>query len=487
MTEYFRLLSAEEVKSFGKFVNSPYFNSYTTIIKLFDYLKSKHPDINGSDITKINIHKAVYGRSKYTDTRVRKLLSAFTSVFENFLLQERLKRDSLYNSVMLAKMHREKKMNRLNSKKLALIYDEQAKVFDKDHDYYYNQIEIEEEYLYLVHQDSDKLINTLVKKSEYIDSFFLFQNLFCYLQLILFSRSDAENTLKSEMKFYDVIMNYTEENIEGLKKHHPNIVILFLAVKMFLTKNDKYFEEAINYFQSNSRKFRGQSSFLFHLFISAYLLKKKIPDIEEYHKVQMQKYRIFKLMFGRAGSFSEYYRDGRYFDHNVYIDIIELLVYLGEAKLMQEFVADYFRYLEPERSDDARSYTLAAQHIVSGNFEKVYYPANQVTNSFLNYFLGSKFLICRAFYELKDFKALKSALKNLSNYSRGSTRLPEIKKTLITTYIKHITQIMILHGLKTVNIEKEVRKFRAALNNEKNSLHDKYWFYKKADEISQHL
>jgi len=73
MLDHFNKFTKDELKEFRKFINSPYFNSNKNIVKLFEYLFSKYPNISEEHISYAAISRNVFSEKKINQTGIRKL------------------------------------------------------------------------------------------------------------------------------------------------------------------------------------------------------------------------------------------------------------------------------------------------------------------------------------------------------------------------------------------------------------------------------
>lgn len=80
-----RRFSKPEMKSFGKFVNSPYYNTSEATSKLFDALKIYYPDFSGERLTKQRLFEEVYGNRKYSNELFNKLASNLIKLSLEFI------------------------------------------------------------------------------------------------------------------------------------------------------------------------------------------------------------------------------------------------------------------------------------------------------------------------------------------------------------------------------------------------------------------
>jgi hypothetical protein len=82
-----RRFSGAEMKSFRKFVNSPYYNTSEGTSKLFDALKIYYPEFSGERLTKQNLFAEVYGKRKYNNDLFNKLASNLIKLSLKFITE----------------------------------------------------------------------------------------------------------------------------------------------------------------------------------------------------------------------------------------------------------------------------------------------------------------------------------------------------------------------------------------------------------------
>ena len=78
-------LTSSELKEFGDYVRSPFFNKNEGVIKLFDYLKRHHPDFDQMNFEKEFVYKKLFPSVEYDDAFMRKLMFNLAKLVEDFL------------------------------------------------------------------------------------------------------------------------------------------------------------------------------------------------------------------------------------------------------------------------------------------------------------------------------------------------------------------------------------------------------------------
>ncbi len=70
-----KTFSLKEIKSFGIFLASPFYNTNNDLIQFYDYIKQYHPVFSDSKLSKELIFLHLYPGSPYHDKKIRYLMS----------------------------------------------------------------------------------------------------------------------------------------------------------------------------------------------------------------------------------------------------------------------------------------------------------------------------------------------------------------------------------------------------------------------------
>ena len=89
LVELLKTFSDAEIKKFGDFVRSPYFNKSDRVIKLYDQLKKYHPNYSSPLISKEKIYGRLFPGKKYHDSTLRVVIHLLGEIAEKFITQKR--------------------------------------------------------------------------------------------------------------------------------------------------------------------------------------------------------------------------------------------------------------------------------------------------------------------------------------------------------------------------------------------------------------
>ncbi|HRI86200.1 MAG TPA: hypothetical protein PK536_12215, partial [Ignavibacteria bacterium] len=88
LVEILRTFTRDELKKLELFINSPYFNRKSVVIKLFDILKNYYPEFTGSKLDRKEIWKKLYPDKKFNYGVMKNILYDLTGLTQRFLAEE---------------------------------------------------------------------------------------------------------------------------------------------------------------------------------------------------------------------------------------------------------------------------------------------------------------------------------------------------------------------------------------------------------------
>lgn len=96
-----KTFTREEFKQFGKFINSPFFNTNKTFIKLYGYLKKCYPEFGNTN--EARVFKYIYPESTFNKKRIRDISSEMLKLCELYLSYKSFSSDEFNININLLK------------------------------------------------------------------------------------------------------------------------------------------------------------------------------------------------------------------------------------------------------------------------------------------------------------------------------------------------------------------------------------------------
>ena len=107
--QFYLTFSAEEKRVFKKFIHSPVHNPNRTLSRFYDFFDSKKT-LNVQILKKEKVFAAVFPEQVFEDILLRRTLSDFFSILEDFTVWYRLQKEGVRQQLTLAKYCRERQL-----------------------------------------------------------------------------------------------------------------------------------------------------------------------------------------------------------------------------------------------------------------------------------------------------------------------------------------------------------------------------------------
>ena len=101
LTDILKTFSKEDLKKFGDFVASPYFNKKNTVIKLWDNIKQYYPEFKNKNLKKEIVWESLYSGKVYNYGVMKNLIYDLNQLVEKFLEEEMLADNKYYRGLQL--------------------------------------------------------------------------------------------------------------------------------------------------------------------------------------------------------------------------------------------------------------------------------------------------------------------------------------------------------------------------------------------------
>ena len=108
LLDILRKFSAKELKEFGEYVRSPFFNKNESTIKLFDYLRKFAPDFSDKKLEKEYAYRKVFPGTPFNDGFMRTIMFNLATLCENYLAYNHFVRSNYMEKLSLLSDYNER-------------------------------------------------------------------------------------------------------------------------------------------------------------------------------------------------------------------------------------------------------------------------------------------------------------------------------------------------------------------------------------------
>jgi hypothetical protein len=439
--EAFASLSAAELREFGKFVRSPFFNTRESLITWYEYLSApegrKPPETDG--------------------VKTRLAYSALLALLEKYFIYNEKSELNAANKIVLAGVYRKRNLPRHFQITLREARQERTKHSWRHAGYYQDQLNIEwEQYQFETAQKRTDSLN-IQATSDYMDLVFLTQKL--RLACLAVSHQAVYKT-QYDIGLIEASLARAEsvatEPAVGLYFHCYRFLTLpsepaeqhFLQFKELLAKHPNAFP-----------KEELRTLFLLAINFGIKQLNESSPG---WLRATLDLYRsALKLdLLLENGQISRF----------AFTNIVAISVRAGEADWAASFIHEYRNFLERTWRDATASLNLARVSYARKDYSTALalLQRSDYKDSINN--MVAKIYQLKIYYETDEFDLLSSHLTNLKNYIRRNTGIG-YHRTNYTHIVQYTEQLMALR----FNDTKAVEALREKIRTEK-ILTEKEWF-----------
>lgn len=472
LTEFIENLSAAEFKRLGDFIRSPFFNKNINASLLYDLFDKCLSDKTFKNLTREDIHNDLYRGKKYSDSKIRSLLSDFKKLAEKFLTINECEKNPGQLKNILLNGFSEKNM----SKNFDSISNEVSKdlknEFNRNSNYYFNRLSYE--HSVLEHKGTnieDNLDSRYFSLSDSIDYFF-FATKLELINSLLSRKYHVLGSLKVNIKFIEEIISFIKENITEIKKENPIIYSEYLILMMMTSEgNNKYFHELQIFVLKNISKYNIYELEQVYYPLINYGFNKVALGENKYLNNIFEIYKTFE----RKG----FYAEKKIFQDIDFISIIIIGLRLKKTAWVEMFYFNYKEKLKDEFKDDTTNLAKAMISYGKKDYNTAICLLNKVNYNNSYYYLKSKETLIQIYYEQKQYENLQSLIDATKHYIKRRQSVLSIHYERYLNFLKFVNMLLkanLKNNSEAGILKKEVKSSNNAIARE--------WLLEKINELN---
>lgn len=479
----FRLLqsfSKKEFKEFENFINSPFFNHQSTLIKLFDEIKKFYPQFSGDGFTKEKLYEAVNPGKSYNDIVFRKYISNLMKLAEDYLVvidninnRER-KVTSLLNQFERRNQFALFRKLINNGKK-----DYTGKTLISNETFYFNHVIEELKSNCDIRTNNLHLLKpNLIKSHIYLLMHLLLTNTVNSNMMLVnrksFRDSDSINIIEDFFEKFDII-DYLEKtgHLNEQEKHfvelcrndiillrNPFNPSLLRKMKLNILDLSEYIDKNLLY--------------IFFSHLNIYYLINISHGRDEFNIELLDNYKLMIDM-------GLYFYEGReYINFSEYRTILLQALRLKEFKWALEFILKFKDYHANEMKENIYDFSMAFLNFEEGKFEDSLKYLSKVRMNDVILKLDCEVLMLLIYFELNYTESAKSLVDSFRYFVKSNSILSDEVKHMQYDFIKYYKTILKfrINGMN----DYEYDKLKEEISGFKN-LRRKSWILEKLDNL----
>ena len=419
LIQLLRTFSNSEMKEFGKFIRSPYFNESEQLITFYELLKKSYPEFKGGLIEKEKIFKKLYPEEKkYDDKKIRSRSNLMLNLAEEFLLQTELKKNKkdseryILNQFSARKLetHFNNKLRQINE-----IIQEESVVNDN---YFFDRYKLVKS-----RRNFFEFSKPIGKREEYFKEFGEESELLTKYSVLKLLKYYV--IMKCDQGFLDFPFDYSFMNklLEYVEEKKLTQFPIFEIFKNLLLLEEKEFSEELFHetrkiFYKNIPDIEKEDAILIvtelYNLATTYFYSGNNKFVKEPFEIvtQMVKNEIYPLENG-------------FMAERQYLDTVYTALAARQNDWAEKFVNDFRMKMNPEVRDNAFNFSLSLIELIKENYTKALEGFAKVKVDDLFYYMRIKYNRLRIYFEIGEFDLIFTEIDAFYHYLNTNTLVPE--------------------------------------------------------------
>ncbi|KAA3621457.1 MAG: hypothetical protein DWQ02_27710 [Bacteroidetes bacterium] len=392
-------LTSSELRRFGEFVQSPFFNKHQETTQLFDILYEEKD--RWESLTKEGVFSRIYS-GKYRELKINTLMFNLTELLKKFLVQlESNDRGTFVRHLLNGTLKRNmwKLHNSISAKEFSELEETEIKDLS-----YFNR-------LYNVHFFTDQSVvlrrkrfstEYLAGEGEALDVKFVLQKL--KISCDMLNRMVVLNC-EFDLGMLNEVLSYVESRWDYFKNNE--IINIYYKILLTFLEPDNYehYFNLVDYFEQNRSKFNKEDLWLLFRFAIGKGISFLNTDEDNFIEVVFRLYKA-ALEEGILIKNNE-------ITHLDYKNIIVLACGLNKFDMAESIIEKYRPYLPVAFRKNTYNFSRAVLYHKQEKYEEALLLLSKMkfTHTFF-YQINAKILQIKIFYDLEEYDLLLSFLES---------------------------------------------------------------------------
>ncbi len=452
------ILTAEEMKQLLPFLQSPYFNTNSNIVKLYKVLRRYYPDFVSPKLAKEVVFKKLYPDKEYAHQQLLNLMSEFYALLEKYIVVLQLEKKELAQKKLLVEAYSERSnCYDYFEKKYDLLNKQLDSLPFRDAIYFSKKKELS--LMYYAHPDTSMQVGdkgTLYDAIEYFEAQKKITDI--KLKCALNARLNTVNERQSQ----------SSAGLQLLSEN-PLFNLYFQLERLQRSEESVSIDELVGRFKSCIHLLRNEDK--------RNVIKILLNHNNRLANVGFSDYSIISLELYKLGLEHDCFLEHNRMSKNVFTNIVSIGAICGDFSWTENFIKTYQSNLDNNIKVDAVRIGLCVWHFEKKDFEAAIDAALHSFKEPMDV-LKSKLILIKSWFELwlndeSYLDLLNSQLDAIEKYLRRDKYLRVTMKNATFKSISYIRKI-----IAGVNNEAVTNRLKDEINTDQN-LAIKRWLVSK--------
>jgi len=451
LTEMLKGVTPFEFKRFGEFLSSGFHNKSRKVLQLYELIDRNFEEFDANSITKEEIAKEIFSDEKDKEQNVRTLISNFTNLLEEFLVLQEISKNEIPRKIYLLKSLHDRNIIKAFDMTSKEISDINKKDFNKNTDFYYNDLTYKEIVLNYHGEDLDlDLDKSYFEMSENTDYLFIVTKL-KVVNTVLSRKILSGGNIYKNFWGIEYILDYIEKNIDKIEKSHPIIYSEYKILMMVLKPDSvKHFHDLEKHVLANISKHNEDELEQVYYSLSNYCIN-KIATGEE--KFISYLYKIHRNL-EKTG----FYEKNKNLQYTDFMSVIICGLNIKEIKWVNYFFEKYKANIAHEVKRDTINLASALISFSLKKYKDCIEQLNKIGYKYTYFYLKSKETLIKVYYEQGEVESLESAIDAAKHYLKRHKDLLSIHYDRYILFLNYITKLVKLDKKQKAEIKQLMKR-----------------------------
>jgi hypothetical protein len=471
--ELIKSFSPAELKKFGDFVKSPFFNKNVHIISMYEYFNKHSSDLDKLKLNYEDIFRFIFRSEKYSELKVRSIISTFVKLIEQYLVYISSSKNIIYQKTLLVNTLHQRNLIKNFRSALKETMEYQKKQFTRDEDYYYNQIYLEVDALnHLLERNTKINEDDFHKIGENQNLYFILTKLnllhFMFLQM-----REATDSHGQRVWMMNEIITYIESNLPVISKEHPLIYMKYLIL-MTMMKPEQVinFNRLKKFVTDNHDKLSGNvQAYIFKALTDYCALRCNGPD----PAFKNERFKVYKIMEDKG-----ILNKSKFITVVDFINAIISALETGKFLWADKFLNKYKDRVLPELHEAAINLAKTQIFFYKKKYDDALETLNNVSYNNHYFYLQSKKMLAKIYFEKNDYESITYIIDTTRHYLKRNSGISRINWELFSKFFVYLKRLINLDAGQKEKISTALEDL-----NKENSVSSKEWLLNKFTELEQ--
>lgn len=471
-----KTFSPIEFKTFGIFLNSPYFNSEKLPVKLFELLRKFYPEFSENSLLKEKIFAKLYPGKPFNDKLIRNISSDMLKLAETFLLSELNSKDQLKPRLQL--------MNEFSKRKVIPLYERNLEKTEK----LLGNIEIKDIEYYKIKLDVEKSkrAHNIMHKDIYIDQSNSDQEISDLVTIVSLLELIYRNLqmVNNQKKFSYIYKPAFEEEIDHFLNNGGSrfleieyIKYLYYTYKLLKTQDEQYYKLLKNLLNGDFENLPRDIVRDIYISLTNYCYIRISRGDDDFIKELFLNNREMvsnDLLTNSAGNIPNVF----------FMNTVTTGLESNEVEWVEIFIEENYVKLKDDSKEDTLNFCRANLCYYKGDYDGAFRNLSKVTTDDMTYKHNVRSLLLKLYFESNEIEPFLFHIDSYKHFITGNKLVFEKIKDSINNYINFSKKIFcIKHKIGKVDqndlpiLKREIIECTPIINRP--------WLLRKINEIEK--